>query len=304
MKLFIKKILFFSIIFFIYLTIACWIDPYNIIHKENNPRLLELKSKISYELNNPLYKLQRYLEQPTDVVLLGDSRTNNLKSSTFEKLTQMKVANLAYAGGTLPEIIDTFWYVAKIHNIKQIYIGISLDQFDENNSMNRVKEAIKLIESPISYLFSRYCFKSLFLIIKFSITGEIINIGRPRLNKEEFWKYQLESTATNAYRSFKYPTSYQNSLTEIARYCNDKNITLVFFVPPTHIDLQQKIKEFNLVAEEKLFKTFLQNLGNTHDFDFPNEITRCYNNFLDPFHSNDSINNIVIKGIVTNSKDY
>jgi hypothetical protein len=304
MRLFIKKIFFFSISFFVYLVIACWIDPYNIIHKENNPRRNELKSQISYKLNNPLYKLQEYSAQPTEVVLLGDSRTNKLNSSTFEKLTQMKTTNLAYGGGTLPEIIDTFWYVTKIHDVKQIYVGINFNLFNEDNNMNRVKEAIKLIESPISYLFSRYCFKSLFLIIKSSITRKNVNIGIPDLNKEEFWKYQLESTAVDFYHIYKYPNSYQNSLTEISSYCKDKNITLVFFIPPTHIDLQQKVKDFNLVTEEKLFKTFLSNLGNTYDFDYPNEITRCYDNFSDPFHYNDSIANTVIKEIVTNKKDY
>lgn len=302
MKLFIKKIFAFSVPSIVYLIIACWIDPYNIIHKENNSKLIELKSQISYKLNSRLYKLQQYSEQPTDVVLLGDSRTNRLKSSTFEKLTQMKTTNLAYGGGTLPEIIDTFWYITKIHDVKQVYIGINFNLFNEHNSMNLVKGAIKLKESPISYLFSNYCFKSLFLIIKSSITRKNVNIGIPNLNKEEFWKYQLESSAANFYRIYKYPNSYQNSLTEISNYCKDKNITLVFFIPPTHIDLQQKVKDFNLVDEEKQFKTFLSNFGNTHDFDYPNEITRYYDNFSDPFHYNDSISNIVIQEIVTNNK--
>jgi hypothetical protein len=304
MKLFVKRIFAFSVPFFVYLIIACWIDPFNIIHKETNPRLIELKSLTSYKLNSILYKLQNYSKQPADIVLLGDSRTDMLKSSTFEKLTQMKTANLAYGGGTLPEIIETFWYVTKIHDLKQVYIGINFNLFNEHNSMNRVKEAIKLEKSPIRYLFSSYCVKSLFLIIKSSITGKNVNIGIPHLNKDEFWKYLLESSAVNFYRIYKYPNSYQNSLYQISSYCKKKNITLVFFIPPTHIDLQQKVKDFNLVAEEKQFKAFLSSLGNTHDFDYPNEITRCYDNFSDPFHFNDSISYIVIKEIVTQKKEY
>jgi hypothetical protein len=170
--------------------------------------------------------------------------------------------------------------------------------------MNRVIEAIELIESPISYLFSKYCFKSLFLIIKSYITKKDLNIGIPKLNKEEFWKYQLESSASNFYRIYSYPHSYEKSLTEIVRFCKNKNIELVFFIPPTHIDLQQKVKEFKLEAEEKIFKTVLLNLGNTFDFDYPNEITKYYSNFLDPFHFNASISDLIIKEIVANKKNH
>jgi hypothetical protein len=301
-KLFIKKIIIFSIIFLLYLIIACWIDPYNIIHVEHNPKLIELKSQISYKFNYPLYKLQQYTEQPTDVVLLGDSRTDKLNSSKFAKVTQLKTTNLAYGGGTLPEIIDTFWYVTKIHKVKQVYIGINFNLYNEYNNMNRVKGAVQLIESPLSYLFSNYCVKSLYFIIKSSITKKNITIGVPTISKEEFWKYQLEVQANNFYHNYKYPASYQNSLIEIISYCKDNNIQLIFFIPPTHIDLQQKIKEFNLMNEEKLFKIFLSTSEFTYDFDYPNEITRCNTNFSDPFHYNDSISNIIINTIVGNNK--
>lgn len=302
MKRFLKKILFFSIIPLLYLIPAIYIDPFNIIHKENNPTLIKLESQISAKLNRPLYKLQKYSEQPTDLILLGDSRTDMLKSSIFEKLTGIKSTNLAYGGGSLLEIIETFWYVTKIHDIKQVYIGINFSLYNEYYNRNRVTEAIMLKSSPLAYLFSEYCYKSLFLITKSLITKKNSNIGVPSLNKEEFWKFQLDSSASKHYRFYKYPKSYQKSLIEISTYCTANNIKLVFFIPPTHIDLQQKVKEFSLETEEKIFKTFLANLGTTYDFDYPSDITRNYNYFNDPYHSNDSISEIVIKAIVTDKK--
>ncbi len=302
MKRFIKGILLFSIIPLIYLIPAIYVDPYNIIHKEKNPTLIRLKSQISYKLNRPLYKLQKYSEQPTDLILLGDSRTDLLKSSTFEKLTGLKSTNLAYGGGSLLEIIETFWYITKIHDIKQVYIGINFKLYNEYNKIDRVTEAIMLKGSPLAYLFSEYCYKSFFLITKSIITRKDINIGVPSLSKEEFWKFQIDSSAANDYRFYKYPKSYQKSLIEISSYCKANNIKLVFFIPPTHIDLQQKLKEFKLETDEKIFKTFLANLGTTYDFDYPNDITRNYNNFTDPYHYNDSISEIIIKSIVTSKK--
>jgi hypothetical protein len=298
MYLFIKKISAFSIPFLIYLLLACWIDPYNIIHNEKNPKLIELKSKISYELNRPLYKLQIYKNHPTDVILLGDSRTELLHSSSFEDLLHLKTTNLAYGGGTLPEIIDTFWYITKIHDVRQVYIGLNFNLFNEHNNFNRVKEATELIESPISYLFSQYCMKSVYLIIRSFITQKDVNLGIVNVNKEELWKLLLERVS-KSYRYYKFPESYEKSLTEISNYCRKSNIKLVFFIPPSHTDLQQKVKEFNLEDEEKLFVAFLTKLAKTYNFSYPNEMTRNYNNFSDPFHFIDSISKIVIKEIVT-----
>ena len=260
--------------------------------------MIKLKSQISYKLNRPLYKLQKYTEQPTDLILLGDSRTDLLKSSTFEKLTGLKSTNLAYGGGSLLEIIETFWYVAKIHNVKQVYIGINFSLYNENSYRNRVTEAIMLKGSPLSYLTSKYCYESLFLITKSIITSKDVVIGVPNLIKKEFWKVQLDSAASD-YRLYKYPKTYQKSLIEISSYCKANNIKLVFFIPPSHIDLQQKVKEFKLESDEKIFKTFLTNLGTTYDFNYPSDITRNYNNFTDPYHYNDSISEIISKSIVT-----
>lgn len=295
---FIKNVLLFSGIYILYLIIACWIDPYNIIHKENNPKLNELKSQISFNLNQELYKLQMFSRKPTEIILLGDSRTRSLKSSTFEELTGMKATNLASGAATIPDIADMFWYIVNNYTIKEVYIGINFNLFNEYNYSAKVRDAISLKESPKSYLFSKYCYKSLYYIIKSSITGEAVEIGKPEFTKEQFWKFQLDSTAAFFYRNYKYPNQYENILLEISRFCDDNNITLVFFIPPTHIDLQQRVEDFNLSSEEKEFKKFMNGFTNIYDFDYPDELTSNYNNFSDPFHYNDSIGTIIIKKLV------
>ncbi len=304
MKYFINRLILFSSPIIIYIFAAVYIDPYNIIQKEHNPKLIELKSQISYKLNYPLYKLQEFSDNPTDIILLGDSRTNSLQKKTFDSLTKMNSTNLAYGGGTLIEIIETFWYASKVHNLKQVYIGVNFNLYNSNNNNNRVKEAINLKNSMFSYLFSQYCFKSTFYIIKSILTNKTINIEKPNFNKVDFWKYQLESSANNFYRDYKYPTSSHKSLLEISGYCKRNNIKLVFFIPPTHTDLQHKVNEFELVPAENRFKADLSKLGLFYDFDYPNNLTENKDNFKDPFHCIDSIGNIVIREIVTGNINY
>lgn len=287
-----------------YLLLVSYIDSFDIIKKEDNPKLIELKYEISRKVNYPLYKLQQFSNNPTDIILLGDSRIDKLKTATFDNLTKSNTSNLAYGGGTLPEIIESFWYAAKIHDLKQVYIGINFNLWNADNAKNSVTNAIELKNSPLSFPFSRTCLLSTFLICKSLVTDKTVNIEKPNRSRDDFWKYQLESSANNFYRSYTYPTDYHKSLLEISDYCKKNNINLVFFVPPTHVDLQQKVNEFKLEAAQVKFKSDLSKLGLFYDFDYANEITENRVNFSDPFHYTDSIANIVIKEIVTGKINY
>ena len=122
---------------------------------------------------------------------------------------------------------------------------------------------------------------------------------RPGLNKNEFWSYQLEISARNYFREYKYPDKFYEQLAEISDYCHKNNITLIFFIPPTHVDLQETVQEFDLEEIESKFKRDISGLETRYDFDYPNAVTINHSNFTDPFHCNDSIGQIVIGEITT-----
>lgn len=295
---FLKNLLLFTSPLMVYLIIAISIDPFNIIHPESNKRLKELESNISYRLNYPLYKLQEFDQKPTDLILLGDSRANKISSSLIDSLSKKSSTNLSYGGGTLPEVIDTFWYVANKHEIKEVYIGINFNLYNSFNNNNRVQEAINLKESKLSYLFSNYCFNALKLILKSIILDQTIEIEKPNYTKSEFWNYQLERAGPIYYSNYEYPESYKKSLKDISDYCKKRNIKLILFIPPTHIDLQEKIRTYNKIEELEVFKSDLREIATLYDFNYPNELTKNSNNFSDPYHFNDNIARIVAKEII------
>jgi hypothetical protein len=304
MNQFAKKCIIFSIPGLIFFILIAIIDPYNIIKEENNPKLIKLKSKISYKLNYVLYKLPKYKREPTDIVILGDSRANQLKASTFESLTGMNVTNLAYGAGTLSEIIKTFWYVTNIHDVKRFYIGMNFNMYNNYPNRDRVTGALTLIDSPLSYLTSKDCLKSTWLITRSLITNEKINIGVPLKTKSEFWDWQLDINLPNFYSNYEYPSLYYEELKNISDFCKKNSIELIFFSPPTHIDQRQRIKDFNLSKEEIKFKNDIANIGVLFDFDFSNKLTQNSDNFLDPLHPNDSICEIIISELVTGNLKY
>mgnify|MGYP001593967187 FL=1 len=106
------------------------------------------------------------------------------------------------------------------------------------------------------------------------------------------------------YSNYEYPTTYYEGLKEISNYCKENNIKLIFFVPPTHIEQQQSVINFDLAEEEVRFRDDIKKLGILYDFDYPNEKTKNKTNFSDPLHPNDSIREIVTQEIVTGNLKY
>jgi hypothetical protein len=303
---FLKRFILFLVPVVIYAITVAYIDPYNILRSENNKKLQGLKSVISYKINYPLYKINEFEKKPTDIILLGDSRVNSLNMSLFNNLSKTEVSNLAYGGGSLPETFKTFWFATKIKKLKKVYLGINFNLYNSFYSSNRVTEALEIKKSTIKYVFSKYSLKATFNILKYWFVNQgNIRLEKPNMNLRDFWDYQLNTTATNFYKKYKYPKTYYIQLQKIANYCSKNNIELIIFIPPSHIDLQNKKNSFKLLKEENRFLKDLSALGNTiYNFDYPNRLTRDKNNFIDPFHFNDSVSKIIIRELISGKRYY
>lgn len=295
MRKFIKWVLLFSLPLIIWIILVVLVDPYN--YFSFGPKIIDNRFKmgISYKLNRPLYQLLGYNNHPTPSILLGDSRTACLKSEIINIYTKNDFTNLAYAGGSLVDAINTFWLVSKNNKLSDVYIGINFSLFNKYRRLDLVTEDEKLINNFFLYALSESVFKSTYLILKSLITGKDIQIGVPATSKGKFWIYQLNTIANEQYGLYEYPSNYYNDLIEISKYCKKNGINLVFFIPPTHIDLQKKVKQFNLQYFDKKFKNDLEKIGDVYDFDYPSDLTKNYNNFHDPYHFTDSIGEIVVK---------
>jgi hypothetical protein len=297
MKDFIQNIILFLIPILTITFIVIFIDPFNLIWS-NQVFRDDIKKEISLKINHPLYKLIQFKKNPTDVIILGDSRAAHLASKNFEDKLNLKTTNLGYGGGTLLEIIETFWFASDLANLKKVYIGISFNNYNRIINNNRVSNAKKLIDSKISYLFSKYTIKATYLILKSFMQEKIINIEKPPFDKEGFWKYQLEVASSGFYRNYIYPTSEYEELKKIAKFSYENSIELIFFIPPTHIDLQNKIIDYSLQKENKKFKEDLSKIGMVFDYDLDNDMTTDKSNFIDPFHFNQYLGNIIIEDLV------
>ena len=135
------------------------VDPYAVFVDKNRPsRISDIAEKAHY----PLFKLARYRPGTHHTVVLGDSRARALQERYWHRAGVNGVLNLAYGGGTIPEIYSTFQIIKDDPSVKNLVIGIQLRSFDERmkKGLNRVPEAVRLLSNRLQYLQNWSVFKA------------------------------------------------------------------------------------------------------------------------------------------------
>jgi hypothetical protein len=298
MKSFLNKFLLFLIPFGAYLILIVLTDPYN---KWNNCFLIpiETKLRISKELNSRLWKVVQYNRDPSPNIMLGDSRVDIINTDRIYELSGEQYFNFAYPGSTLDEIIETFWYASGKATLENVIIGVNFNLYNRYNNKNLVKPILKSAQT-VDYLLNGANIKAISVCFYDIFKGGSLELSTPNMGEDAFWKEKLDGTAARYYKLYKYPDNYFRKLQEIAEYCNENNIKLTFFIPPTHVDLQNKISEHALIPESEKFKADIRSLGTVYDFDYDSWLTSQRENFSDPFHLNIALDTVVINTLINN----
>lgn len=289
MKKFLLKFAVYLIPLPVYIGIVLLIDPFNYagISKWITD---ETKTSISEKLNPQLWKILEFKHVRSQRIILGDSRAGKIRDYNVKKLTGIDVYNFAYPGGTLVDMTETFWYADSLVQLKEVYMGINFNLYNGFETNNNFERAEIISKNFFSYAFSKIVFSTMIKTIKKQFFIKDMKIGKPDMSFEEFWAYQINVIGRRFYQKYKSPQKHYTELVKISNYCKEKNIKLVFFIPPNHIDWQQRIPHFNLEEENKQFINEISSLGTLYNFNIPNEYTKDIKNFFDPMHTkNDSV---------------
>ncbi len=127
------------------------VDPYQMFAKKDRPTAI---NDIAEKAHYPLWKLAKFKRGAHDTIILGDSRARALRDKYWHELNIPHALNLAYGGGTIPEVFSTFSVIKSDPAIRNLVIGVQLRSFDENHKggMNRVPEAVELVRHKLEYL--------------------------------------------------------------------------------------------------------------------------------------------------------
>lgn len=257
------------------------IDPFRL----NGRFALEFdRQAVCEKLSYQHWKMAAFLHSPAPVVILGDSRADHLPVDVFSAALDRPVFNFAFGGGSATDVIDAFWFAAHHTRLERVYIGLNFTMVNAHQQQHHAREADELIANPLRYYLSPFITQATAKLVLHRLAGVAFEPQQPPMDREAFWRFQLEVTARRSYAGFQYAPELRGELDKVANYCREHGIELAFIVFPTHADLQRKVAEFGLEAEYARFKRDLGALGEVFDYETDNALTRDPDNFTDPFH--------------------
>jgi len=247
------------------------------------------KEAVSYSLSNYSWKYPEYLHDPRPVVVLGDSRARKLPVEVFEEVTGRPAYNFAFGGATGGDAIETFWFAAERGKLERVYFGLGALLLNDAIAVERGRRDRELLKSPLRYYFSPFITAASVRVLLWASLGIAGPDETPPMDSESFWTYQLTVPPRQYYGAFAYPSKLIARLAEVAEYCVEHEVELVFFMPPTHVDLQAKREEYGIEGDYQRALAALRELAPVWDWDYPNRVTRERALFGDPFHPREEV---------------
>lgn len=302
MTRFLSRLALFSIPFWVYFAFIAIVDPFGYLNL--SPISAEQKLPVAGALNPCFWKMNEFNRRPSSRILLGDSRMLGIHSDKLRESTGEDYFNFAYGGSSLNEMIETFWFAARRTELREVYIGLNLNVYNDYNYTERTSMFTTVNQNPLLYFVNRTVLQAAAYDVYSWATRKDLKIGVPNMSRDAFWQEQLGPLTSAYYTSYVYPVKYKRRLQELSSYCRAHGIRLAFVIFPTHVDLQNRVHDFHLETAAAKFRDDLAGIGPTFDFDYQNEMTSRRENFSDPYHYTGAIADILVREIWLGARHY
>jgi hypothetical protein len=257
-----------------------YVDPFRLFDK---PSVVpeSVRSTYAPQVNQVLWKIPAYSRDPAADILLGDSQMARLPDQVITGLTGQKYANLAYGGGTLRESISTFWFASQRVSLRKVFFGVSFMEYNAY-PLNRVIQTEEVVREPAFYFLKSDVLETTAYDVGEAFFDHHTNL-LPQVSKDSYWVSQLQSLAKRYDRESP-PGILKGEIRKIVDYCHAHQISIVFVVPPQHMEAQRRIEELGFEDEYTHFKSDLISMAPVYDCDIESDLTRDKSNYADPFH--------------------
>jgi hypothetical protein len=260
-----------------------YVDPFGLFAK---PSVIQesTRSKYAQQMNQVLWKLPAYGRDPAPNILLGDSQMARLPEQAIMAITGQKYSNLAYGGGTLRESVSTFWFATQKVSLRKVFFGIDFPEYNAY-PRDRVTQTEEVLRNPALYFLNSDVLET----TEYDIADAAFHHHTyllPQENKDAFWSSQLQYLTTR-YKRDVFPGHLRDELRTIVDFCHSRGISIVFVIPPQHVEAQRRVQELGVEEPYQQFKNDLTSMAPVCDCDIDSDLTRDKNNYVDPFHLTD-----------------
>lgn len=109
---------------------------------------------------------------------------------------------------------------------------------------------------------------------------------------------QVRKNGANDWGKFKFSEKLWSHIEDIAHWCRENDVQLVFVIPPTIVEMQHRMSGFGYADLNHRFRLRLAELAPVFDFDFDSKLTRNLSLFTDAYHFKSSSAHQIVGEIV------
>ena len=232
----------------IYFAIFIYFEPYNYFGIKES----------EYSGDSAMYRVREFNKQPSDVIILGDSKMAHFDMDLVESLVGEKVGQLSFGGASFNESMDLLEYaIEKNPDVHTVYFAASFYTLNESYYKDRMSSIETTATNPFAYMLNFNYNIEMLNEIKWFILGKK-NVATPH---HEDWKesdYYFEDGTKRPYRrnlmeyadtikgvcaNYSYDTADVERYIELAKMCKDKGIKLYTVMPPMDDSLKELVVE-------------------------------------------------------------
>lgn len=282
----------------IYFAAFIYFEPYNYFGLKHN----------EYTADSAIVRVRQYNQNPTDIIILGDSRLAHFDMEQVDKYAGEAVGQLSFGGASFNESLDLLEYALEQNpNIHTVYFEASFYTLNESYYKDRMSQIKTIASNPFAYMLNFNYNIEMLNEVKYFIKGEK-NVA---LKDEGHWKesdyYNPDGTKRKYRKNLEefavntiYPVCENYSLDkedikryiDLAKVCKEKGITLYTVLPPLDNSLKDLVVDKLGIGEDILY--FIDQVSpysTVLNYEYNEENLFAQEEFYDGFHLD------VVKGL-------
>ncbi len=206
--------------------------------------------------NSVIYRTRAYVQQPTDSILVGDSRLAHLDMELVQQLTGEQYANLCFGGASVTEAMDLYEFALKTNpEVKNVILSLSFYTLNTSYYKDRTEQIEKVVSNPLAYMTNFDYNLEMLNEIRLNLRGERSGVsmeqgdwaeqdyldedGNPLPYRQNLMDYaQLIMGESEGYTL---NNNAVDRVIDIAKECEEKGINFTVVLPPAHESITEMV---------------------------------------------------------------
>ncbi len=207
--------------------------------------------------NSVIYRTRAYLQDPSDSIIVGDSRLAHLDMELVGELTGKEYKNLCFGGASITEAMDLFDFALKTNpELKDVVLSISFYTLNNSYSRDRTDQIELVVENPLAYMTNFNYNLEMLNEIRLILQGQRSGVsmeqgvwepsdfvdenGEPLPYRQNLIDYAEDNIYPNS-ENYTLNTAAIERIIKINEQCTELGINFTVVFPPAHESITELV---------------------------------------------------------------